>query len=115
MELLFSYGTLQSAPVQLATFGRLLEGKSDVLVGYALSYLTITDEAVLKASGLDSHPILLKTSVEADRIEGTVFTITGEELLEADRYEVADYERAAVTLESGLIAWVYVGKVLYSQ
>ena len=31
-----------------------------------------------------------------------------EELAAADRYEVADYKRVAVTLASGLTAWVYV-------
>ena len=32
MPLLFSYGTLQQAEVQLATFGRLLQGAPDALV-----------------------------------------------------------------------------------
>lgn len=32
--LLFSYGTLQDPAVQMANFGRLLEGTADQLVGY---------------------------------------------------------------------------------
>ena len=34
LERLFSYGTLQQDGVQLATFGRLLKGAADVLVGF---------------------------------------------------------------------------------
>jgi len=33
MPLLFSYGTLQQQSVQQSTFGRLLTGRSDALVG----------------------------------------------------------------------------------
>ncbi|RJT86254.1 gamma-glutamylcyclotransferase, partial [Arthrobacter frigidicola] len=43
-----------------------------------------------------------------DSVAGTVFQISEEELAAADRYEVADYKRVAVTLASGLTAWVYV-------
>lgn len=39
---------------------------------------------------------------------GMVFQISEDELAAADRYEVADYKRVAVTLASGLTAWVYV-------
>ena len=35
-EELFTYGTLQLEEVQLATFGRVLEGRPDALVGYRL-------------------------------------------------------------------------------
>jgi hypothetical protein len=34
MALLFSYGTLQQPDVQRATFGRLLRGEPDALVGF---------------------------------------------------------------------------------
>lgn len=36
-ERLFSYGTLQQENVQIATFGRLLNGAPDALVGFKLS------------------------------------------------------------------------------
>jgi gamma-glutamylcyclotransferase (GGCT)/AIG2-like uncharacterized protein YtfP len=45
---------------------------------------------------------------QSDQIAGTVFEITSEELAAADRYEVSDYKRIAVTLASGRTAWVYV-------
>ena len=38
---LFSYGTLQQENVQLATFGRRLEGRPDRLPGYAVQPVTI--------------------------------------------------------------------------
>ena len=43
-----------------------------------------------------------------DSVAGMVFQISEDELAAADRYEVADYKRVAVTLASGLTAWVYV-------
>lgn len=57
-ELLFSYGTLRQPDVQLATFGRQLDGHRDAIVGFDLDYLTITDPHVIATSGSDRHPIL---------------------------------------------------------
>ncbi|MGH9961724.1 MAG: gamma-glutamylcyclotransferase, partial [Pyrinomonadaceae bacterium] len=37
MPLLFSYGTLQQESVQLSTFGRLLQGQGDALLGFEQS------------------------------------------------------------------------------
>jgi len=37
MALLFSYGTLQQEAVQMSTFGRLLDGQPDELVGFEQS------------------------------------------------------------------------------
>ena len=42
-ENLFSYGTLQSEAVQLATLGRRLEGNADRLIGYRVIMLAISD------------------------------------------------------------------------
>lgn len=43
-----------------------------------------------------------------DCVEGMVFEISGEELLQADKYEVEAYRRILVTLESGKKAWIYI-------
>ena len=43
---LFSYGTLQQDEVQLATFGRLLEGRKDALPGYATTLFDYTRRAM---------------------------------------------------------------------
>jgi len=108
MANLFSYGTLRQREVQLANFGRELDGKPDALPGYRLSLIEITDPAVLAVSGETHHPIVRPSDDPADAIEGTVFTVTDAELAAADAYEVDDYVRVAVTLRSGLDAWVYV-------
>ena len=110
MENLFSYGTLQLESVQQDTFGRKLEGAVDNLVGFKLSYLKINDAAVIASSGLSEHPVITYTADAGDKIKGTVFEITEEELIRADKYEVDDYKRIAVTLASGKVAWVYVSR-----
>ena len=107
-ELLFSYGTLRQRDVQLGTFGRLLEGRPDAIVGFDLDYVTITDPHVIATSGSDRHPILRPSDRADAAVEGTVFAISDAELLAADEYEVDDYRRISVPLRSGDQAWVYV-------
>ncbi len=105
---LFSYGTLQLSKVQLESFGRLLTGSPDILTGYKLSSLEITDESVLSTSEQKFHPIAIPSKEKNDSVPGTVFEISEEELLMADKYEVDDYKRVLVSLESGKEAWVYI-------
>ncbi|WP_322030184.1 gamma-glutamylcyclotransferase family protein [Paraburkholderia sp. J76] len=107
-ELLFSYGTLQLEAVQLATFGRRLEGRPDAMPGYSLSMLKIDDPEVVATSGKTHHPVVTFTGKPGDTISGTVFAITPDELRHADEYEVAAYRRDKVMLASGAPAWVYV-------
>lgn len=109
-ELLFSYGTLQAPAVQMGTFGRLLTGRADRLVGHATRMLAIADADVVALSGAAEHPIVVATGNPADEVAGTVFEVTPAELDAADTYEVDDYERVAVTLASGDAAWVYLAR-----
>ena len=106
---LFSYGTLQQEDVQLATFGRLLEGRVDALPGYATSLLEIRDAEVVKTSGKTHHLMARPTGNPGDEVPGVVLRLTAAELAAADTYEVSDYKRIAVRLKSGLEAFVYVG------
>jgi hypothetical protein len=106
---LFSYGTLQLPDVQRATFGRLLEGRADVMTGFVLAPLTITDAEVVRVSGAAVHSIARRTGDPADRIAGVVLAITPAELDASDRYEVDAYARVEVQLLSGALAFVYVG------
>lgn len=106
--LLFSYGTLQDKAVQLANFGRELRGNPDALVGFREDWVEITDPAVLATSGKTHHPIVQPSGNDSDRVPGTVFEISHDELLAADSYEVSDYRRVSVELQSGLQAWVYI-------
>ena len=105
---LFSYGTLQQENVQLATFGRRLDGVADTLPGFERTMIEITAPEVLATSGERFHPIVRRCGDPAAGVVGTVFAITADELAAADRYEVSDYVRIAVTLKSGLDAFVYV-------
>lgn len=107
MENLFSYGTLQLESVQQETFGRLLTGSKDILVGYVLDEIQIKDKAVIETSGTDIHPILKFTGVTSDHVTGTVFEITTAELMQSDEYEVAEYQRVSAQLKSGVTAWIY--------
>ena len=107
-EKLFSYGTLQTEEVQLATFGRRLEGMADVLVGYSLKIIRIEDQAFVEASRAEYHRNLQFTGNSSDVVEGTAFTVTESELEQADAYEPAGYERVLVQLKSGTRAWVYL-------
>ena len=108
MEHLFSYGTLRLDSVQVATFGRLLDGRDDAMPGYRTEMLEITDPDVLEKSGERLHPVVVPSADPSDQVAGKVFTLTTEELAHADAYEVSDYERVRVTLVSGRDAWVYV-------
>jgi gamma-glutamylcyclotransferase (GGCT)/AIG2-like uncharacterized protein YtfP len=105
---LFSYGTLQLEKVQLESFGRKLAGEKDVLQGFALEKVRITDEAVLAVSEEVFHPIAIQTNNPNDSISGTLYEITSDELAQADAYEVDDYKRVEATFQSGKKGWVYV-------
>ncbi|MFI7135486.1 M24 family metallopeptidase [Nonomuraea sp. NPDC050153] len=107
-HLLFSYGTLRLPQVQVARFGRELDGRPDALLGFRLETVTITDPAVIADSGSDEHPMAVRSEDPQDAIDGMVFTLTPEDLAAADAYEVDDYLRVKADLRSGEKAWVYV-------
>ncbi len=108
MERLFSYGTLQQINVQRRTFGRLLKGVPDVLVGFECEHVEIIDPDVIATSGERFHPIVRQSGDAGDCVTGTVFEITAAELAAADAYDVDDYARVKTQLASGVVAWVYV-------
>ena len=108
IERLFSYGTLQTESVQLSTFGRRLSGSRDALVGYCLRMIKIEDQDFVVASGAEYHRTLEFTGSASDFVEGTVFSVTQQELEQADAYEPDGYERIRVKLRSGIEAWMYL-------
>lgn len=108
-QLLFTYGTLQYAEVQLDTFGRIVAGDADTLPGYTIDYAEIQDQRVVDVSGQSVHPVLRATGSALDKVVGKVLHISAAELDAADEYEVSLYRRVAVPLTSGRTAWVYVG------
>jgi len=108
MPLLFSYGTLQQENVQLSTFGRLLQGQTDELLGFEQSLVRIEDPQAVAASGKTHHANVTFNGRNDSRVSGTVFEITDAELAAADHYEQrAAYKRVAAMLASGKQAWVY--------
>jgi gamma-glutamylcyclotransferase (GGCT)/AIG2-like uncharacterized protein YtfP len=106
-HLLFSYGTLRLPTVQRATFGHEVFGEPDAIVGYRLEEVTINDPHVVALSGSTSHPVLAPDPSSHGYVEGTVFSLTDEQLECADEYEVDAYHRISVRLRSGRTAWVY--------
>jgi gamma-glutamylcyclotransferase (GGCT)/AIG2-like uncharacterized protein YtfP len=107
MALLFSYGSLKEERVQLATFGRLLRGHSDALLGFTLASVRIDDPQIAAKLGQTHHA---NVEVSADgRVAGMVFEIDDDELARVDDYEAEfAYERVTAALASGRRAWVYV-------
>ena len=84
----------------------------DVLAGYRLEPLPITNPEVVRLSGKAVHTIARQSGDPADRIPGVVLLLTEIELAATDRYEVDVYARVEVMLASGLQAFVYVGPSL---
>jgi hypothetical protein len=81
MPLLFSYGTLQQEQVQVATFGRVLEGQQDELVGFEPSSVRIEDPQVVAASGRTHHANVTFNGRDDSRVGGTVFEITDDDII----------------------------------
>lgn len=109
MPLLFSYGSLQQEEVQVATFGRKLDGEKDLLVGYEPSLVRIPDAAVAARLQKTHHDNVNRTGDDWSTVQGTVFDVTDAELAKADTFESQfNYKRIAVPLASGKEAWVYV-------
>ena len=105
---LFSYGTLQLREVQLANYGRPLEGESDALIGYRMVVLPDRDTEAVRISGNKTHMVVRRTCNRSDRVPGVIFLLTAAELEATDRYEGSDYGRVELILESGRRAFVYV-------
>jgi gamma-glutamylcyclotransferase (GGCT)/AIG2-like uncharacterized protein YtfP len=107
-ENLFSYGTLQLEKVQLESFERKLIGTKEILKGFTIEQLLITDKAVLEKSLQKYHPIAIPTNNPNNEIIGTLYSISKEELEQADLYEVSDYKRVKVSFVSGNQGWIYI-------
>ncbi|HKG48510.1 MAG TPA: gamma-glutamylcyclotransferase family protein [Pyrinomonadaceae bacterium] len=107
-EHLFSYGTLQTKSAQLSIFGRRLTGAPDALAGYRVQMIRIEDQDFVAKSGAEYHRNLEFTGSTSDVVEGTVLSVTQQELEQADAYEPEAYDRVQVTLRSGTEAWVYL-------
>ena len=79
-EFLFSYGTLQLEAVQMATFGRHMDGTPDAMCGFELAELKIEDPAVIEISGKAYHTMAKFTGRVTDVIAGMVFAVSLDEI-----------------------------------
>jgi hypothetical protein len=93
--------TLQQEAVQRSTFGRLLRGEPDELIGFERSMLRIDDPQLVGTSGSSDHAIVRFSGRGGSRVRGTDFERSDGELASADDYEPAGYARLAATLASG--------------
>jgi len=103
----FSYGTLRQASVQQALYGRTVPTIPDMLTGWRLDWLEITDSCVIATSGSARHPILRRGAPD-DAMVGAYLELNDDELSATDSYEVSDYVRRVVVLASGVEAFAYV-------
>ena len=108
MPLLFSYGTLRDPEVQLSVFGRALTAFDDHLPGFEQALELVSDPEFVRTSGKSRHAILRPAAHTVAPIKGMALEVTERELLLADEYEPAGYNRVKVTLASGREAWVYI-------
>jgi hypothetical protein len=93
----------------MALYGREISTTEDVLPGYKIHWLSITDPEVIQTSGSDQHPIL-RRGTALDDVLGVRLELSEAELHMTDEYEVDDYERREVVLSSGITAWAYLEK-----
>jgi len=107
-EWLFSYGTLQKEKTQVGVFGRVLHGLKDVLAGFKVVAIEITDASFLSKGEDKQQQTLIPTGNNHDTIVGTALEVSEEELILADKYEPGNYTRKKVTLQSGKVAWIYL-------
>jgi len=105
MPLLFSYGTLQHEHVQRELFGRALRAEPDLLAGFTMHTVMVSDLAA--PDGRAPHAIVRLSGNEHDRVNGTALDVRDADLDAADRYEPHGYARIAARLVSGRDAWVY--------
>ncbi len=83
LENLFSYGTLQTKTVQLSTFGRVLAGTPDMLVGYRIKQITVRDAVFAAKNGVIQRDVEF-TGNAPDVVEGFVLSLSRHELEKAD-------------------------------
>src|SRR5262249_15407245 len=93
--------------VQRSTFGRVLDGQPDELVGFEQSLVEIADPAFVAASGKSRHALVTFNGRDDCRVRGMVFEVSDSELAAGDHYEPSGYTRVSARLASGKEAWVY--------
>ena len=87
-----------------------MQGCNDALRIYKATIIEIKDKAFLAKGEENLQQTLVHSQYSNDVIKGTVFEVTQEELLVADKYGPENYNRITVMLQSGKEAWVYIAE-----
>jgi len=98
VQKLFIYGTLRDANLRYALIGKKASTIKGTLKGFALDSIGHEDKV---------YPIIYRTGVSKDLIEGEILDVDENDLLLFDKYEGDGYRRIMVELEEGTKAWVY--------
>jgi gamma-glutamylcyclotransferase (GGCT)/AIG2-like uncharacterized protein YtfP len=96
-HLLFVYGTLEDPNIQEKIFGKVIEGISDELDGYARSQIKIGEKKYWK---------IVKDKYSS--VKGKLIEVTADELKLADSYETEAFHRERIVLKSRKKAWAYL-------
>jgi gamma-glutamylcyclotransferase (GGCT)/AIG2-like uncharacterized protein YtfP len=106
---IFSYGSLQEAPVQVSIYGRALHGESDELIDCVRTLIEVPKSHKAFATGLTHYATVTFMPDSGSRVPGTLLEITDAELVATDGYERdSEYVRVLAALASGRRVWVYV-------
>ncbi|GGF66716.1 gamma-glutamylcyclotransferase family protein [Wenyingzhuangia marina] len=108
--LLFTYGTLKLEKVQTEIFGKVLQGKDDIVKGYKLGIFHFVNPEAIAISEKDCHPLATPSENPNDEISGTIYEINEEEIKTKEICITDDCERVQVITDSGTICWMYVIK-----
>ena len=84
-----------------------MQGSTDVLKGYRLQEVEISDKAFLAKGEEKKQLTAVETNNEDDEVNGTALELTAAELELTDQYEPQGYRRVKVRLASGKEAWLY--------
>ncbi|CZG06821.1 Uncharacterised protein [Legionella pneumophila] len=68
-EKLFSYGTLRYEKVQIANFGRKMQGQEDVLQGFKLTTIEIKTQPLLRQVAIIFIPLFLIRTIPQTKFQ----------------------------------------------
>jgi gamma-glutamylcyclotransferase (GGCT)/AIG2-like uncharacterized protein YtfP len=108
---IFSYGSLQEAPVQVSIYGRVLRSEPDELLHCVRSLIEVPKHHKAAAAGLTHYATVTYMPNSGSRVPGRLLELTDVELVATDRYEQdSEYARVMAALASGRKAWIYVSE-----
>jgi len=96
MTKIFTYGSLLDDDVREKVLGRVIDGKSTVLLGYEK----------IPHSHFYIYPTIIKNT--SKKVEGKIFDVSALDLERLDRYETQLYKKIPVTVSTGEKALTYI-------